>query len=187
MKKSAPKIGVLALQGAFRLHQFHIEECGAEYVEVVNNEDFKFIDALIIPGGESSVMLKLIESTGIEDRLVEFFSEKPIWGICAGAILMAKSVNNPTQKSFGVMDIDITRNAYGRQLESTFEEIDGYMVSYIRAPKINRVGLGIKVLSERNGAPTCVESDRQMVTTFHPEMNLNFGGSPWHERLIRKI
>ncbi len=175
------KIGVLALQGAFKLNQSHIEALGLQYVEVVTAEDLERIDGLILPGGESAVMLNLMDAVGIKHSLQKFLNEKPVWGICAGAILMAKTVKNPDQFSFGTMDIEIERNAYGRQLESSQGIVDGYEVSYIRAPRILKVDTNLKVLSRRDELATWVESDFSMVTTFHPEANLKFP-SPWHRR-----
>ena len=177
------RIGVLALQGAFQLHQKHIEALGAEYVPVITSQDFLKIDGLILPGGESATMLKLIDAVGIQDTLTDFFKVKPVWGICAGAILMAKSVSNPAQKSFGVIDIEIERNAYGRQLESQHETIEDYEVASIRAPKIVKVGKDIHVLAKRSGDPTWLEFQKLMVTTFHPETNLS-APSPWHRRFL---
>lgn len=183
--KRKVRIGVLALQGAFRAHKPHIESLGAEYIEVINKDDFEIIDGLIVPGGESSTMLKLIHSVGIKDPLVEFMKTNPAWGICAGAILMAKRVYGPEQESLGVVNIEVTRNAYGRQLDSFEEIVSNYKVSYIRAPKISKTDFNLKVLGSREESPTWVESDLHMVTTFHPEMNLNYG-SPWHQRLVEK-
>jgi len=183
--KSKIRIGVLALQGAFAVHKPHLESLGAEYVEVVNKEDFEVINGLILPGGESSTMLKLLELTDIKKSLLEFMKISPTWGICAGAILMASKVYGPEQDSLGIMNIEVTRNAYGRQLESIEELVNNYKVSYIRAPKISKTNSDIKILSTRENSPTWVESNRHMITTFHPEMSLNFG-SPWHQRLVEK-
>jgi len=177
------KIGVLALQGAYRLHKPHIEALSAQYVEVISKSDFGTIDGIILPGGESGTMLKLIETLGIEEVLRGFLQSKPTWGICAGAILMARTVLNPAQKSFGAIDIELERNAYGRQLDSAEEVIDHYLVSYIRAPKITGCGAEVKVAKRRDGKPTWVEHDRKMVTTFHPETNLK-APSPWHQRFM---
>lgn len=176
-------IGVLSLQGAFALHRPHIEATGAVYREVVTTKDFAQIDGLIIPGGESGVMLKLIDTLGIEDTLHEFLQTKPSWGICAGAILLAKTVTNPTQKSFGLVDVTIERNSYGRQLQSSEETVASYKVSYIRAPRITKVGSRVQVLAQRDEDPTWVESGPRFLTTFHPETNLNYP-SPWHKKLL---
>jgi 5'-phosphate synthase pdxT subunit len=179
------RIGVLSLQGAFQLHQWHLENAGAEYKEVVTLKDFEKIDGLILPGGESSTMLKLINTVGIGEVLVKFFKSKPIWGICAGAILMAKTVQNPPQKSFGIIDITIERNAYGHQLESFQGKVKDYEVSYIRAPKILSIGNSVNVHAAIDRSPVWIESDNLSVTTFHPETNRSIP-SPWHQHLIKK-
>jgi len=183
MSGEKTKIGVLALQGAFELHKPHIEALGAIYVPVISSQNFDKLDGLILPGGESGTMLKLITIVNMHRTLNNFLHTKPIWGVCAGAILLAKSVKNPTQESFGILDFEITRNAYGRQLESFQEKIDDYEVSYIRAPKISKVGNHIHVLKERDGNATWLESSKIMITTFHPETNLSTP-SPWHRRFI---
>jgi 5'-phosphate synthase pdxT subunit len=186
MKSQAKiRIGVLAVQGAFQAHKPHIEALGAEYVEVLTRKDFENINGLILPGGESSTMLKLVDFVKIRDAIKEFLKTKPVWGICAGAILMANKVYDPEQESFGAIDIEVTRNAFGRHRESFEEIINDYKVSYIRAPKITKISLGLTVLSFWEGSPTWVESDLHLVTTFHPEMNLDYG-SPWHLRLIER-
>lgn len=179
------KIGVLALQGAFQLHQWHLEHIGAEYREVCTPEDFWQIDGLILPGGESGAMLKFIDTVGINETIAEFFKLKPVWGICAGVILMAKTVQNPAQRSFGVIDVVIERNAYGRQLNSSQEKVDDYEVSYIRAPKILNTGKDVNVYASRGESPTWIESGNLLATTFHPETNRS-SSSPWHRRLIEK-
>lgn len=177
-------IGVLALQGSFRLHKAHVEAAGGNYVEITEPKDLNGIDGLILPGGESGVMLKLIREFNMDEPLARFLECKPCWGICAGAILMAKTVLNPNQKSFGAMNFTIERNAYGRQLESLEGIIQGYKVSYIRAPKIIEVGTGINILSKHGNNPSWIEEGQKIVTTFHPETNLMMP-SPWHTRLIR--
>lgn len=177
------RIGVLALQGAFQLHQRHLESLGADYVPVVATKDFADIDGLILPGGESGVMLKLIDAVGVRDAIAKFLIQKPVWGICAGAILIAKQVHNPAQSSFAALDIEIERNAYGRQLDSVYATIDDYVVSFIRAPRISRVGQGVRVLNKKDGYPTWIETHSMMATTFHPETNLNVP-SPWHRRFF---
>ncbi|MBL7670774.1 MAG: pyridoxal 5'-phosphate synthase glutaminase subunit PdxT [Bdellovibrionaceae bacterium] len=179
------RIGVLAIQGAFQTHKPHIESLGAKYIEVRDSDDFNEIDGLILPGGESGTVLKLIDLVGIKNSLKSFAKSKPVWGVCAGAILMASKVHGPEQESFGAMEIEIIRNAYGRQAHSSEETIDNFRVSYIRAPKITKVAPALKVLASRDKDPVWVESDLHMVTTFHPEMSQIFG-SRWHQRLISK-
>lgn len=178
------RIGVLALQGAFELHRPHLEASGAEYIEVTRVADFDGIDGLILPGGESAVMLKLIDLLGIRSALEDSLARKPSWGICAGAILLARKVLSPEQFSFGTVDVEIKRNAYGRQLESTEEMVAGYRVSYIRAPRISQVGTEVEVMTQRDGHATWVKSGLSSATTFHPETNLNFP-SPWHQEFVR--
>ncbi len=188
MIKQPPRltVGVLALQGAFQLHEWHLVTSGANYQEVTKPSDFKNLNGLILPGGESSTLLKLIEWSHLTEELILFLNSKPIWGICAGAILMAKSVKNPKQHSFQTLDIEIERNAYGRQQESQEAWIENYLVSYIRAPRISQVGPHIQILHQREGSPTCLETSRILVTTFHPEINRSTP-SPWHTRFLEKI
>ncbi|NCC22665.1 MAG: pyridoxal 5'-phosphate synthase glutaminase subunit PdxT [Alphaproteobacteria bacterium] len=172
-------MGVLALQGAIQLHRPHIEAAGGEYLPVRTAGDFERADAFILPGGESTTMLKLIDAFGLEETMRKAFAEKPVWGICAGAILLAETVRNPEQKSFGLLPITVTRNAYGRQLESIQQEIGGYPVSYIRAPVIEAVGPDVEVLAEREGQPVWVRRGSAMASTFHPELTLRYP-SPMH-------
>src|SRR5688572_8509204 len=114
----ARKIGVLALQGDFEAHAKAVRRAGAEALEVRTPAELAAVDALIIPGGESTTMLKLLNETGLRQPLTEFAAAKPVFGTCAGAILLAREVRNPVQEALGVMDIAVERNAYGRQLDS---------------------------------------------------------------------
>lgn len=186
MKNTKPIIGVLALQGAVLPHKPHIEACGAEFKAVKTVKDFEGVDAFILPGGESTTMLKLIERFELWDALMEQFSAKPVWGICAGSILLAKTVLNPSQKSFGVLPITIERNGYGRQLDSHHAELDGYTVSFIRAPVIQEIGEGVEVLAEHGGQAVWVRSGKAMASTFHPELTLDFP-SPMHKAFIESV
>lgn len=179
-------IGVLALQGAFAIHRPHIEALNCEYLEVSKAEHFDLIDALILPGGESGVMLKLIELSNLTLILQKFMNEKPVWGICAGAILLANKVTNPNQFSFKILDYEIERNSYGRQSESFFCQINDYEVSFIRAPKIINCSDNLTIKHELNNSPTWIESKKNMATMFHPETNKNYP-SPWHQEFFNKI
>lgn len=173
-------IGVLALQGAVEAHRHHIEKTGAFFHKVKRVQDLEVCDGLILPGGESTTMLKLIDRFDLKPPLTNFFNHKPVWGICAGCILMARNVKNPVQESFGLLPIDVRRNAYGRQLESHESEIDGYHVSFIRAPVIESFDQGqIKVKAEHADSPAWVLSGQFMATTFHPELNSS-APSPMH-------
>ncbi len=178
-----PIIGVLALQGAVMPHKPHIEAAGGMFMPVKTPEDFARADAFILPGGESTTMLKLIDTFGLEASLVKEFAHKPVWGICAGAILMAKTVTNPAQTSFGLIDMDITRNGYGRQLASTVIAVDGYPVSYIRAPVIERTGPDVQVLATREDKPIWVRQGQYIATAFHPELTADYP-SPFHKTFV---
>lgn len=168
------KIGVLALQGDFDAHRRRLEELGAEVVLVRKPEQLEEIDGLVIPGGESSTFLRLLGDAGFE-KLKEFVRVKPTFGTCAGAILLAKDVENPPQQGLGAIDIAVRRNAYGRQLESSiregkFGDAPVEMV-FIRAPKISRIGPGVKVLATEGSDPVVVQQGRVMAATFHPELS----------------
>jgi pyridoxal 5'-phosphate synthase pdxT subunit len=168
------KIGVLALQGDFDAHRKRLEELGAEVVLVKKPEQLDEIDGLVIPGGESGTFLKLLGEAGFE-KLKQFAHAKPTFGTCAGAILLATEVDNPTQAGLGVLDIGIRRNAYGRQLDSSIRE--GLMrgspieMVFIRAPKIERVGPGVEVIATEGSDPVAVRQGKAMAATFHPELS----------------
>lgn len=171
------RVGVLALQGDFEAHQKALANAGAEAVEIRTAEELQRVEGLVIPGGESSTMLKLLDATGLKEPLREFAATKPIFGTCAGAILLAKHVTNPVQESLGIMDIEVQRNAYGRQLDSRIVHIQPKLEGgdleavFIRAPIIRNVGEGAKVLASYNGDPVLVEQGRHLVATFHPELS----------------
>ena len=167
-------IGVLALQGDFDAHRKRLEELGAKAVLVKKPEQLDEIDGLVIPGGESSTFLKLLGEKGFE-RLKEFVHVKPTFGTCAGAILLAKEVENPKQRGLGVLDISIRRNAYGRQVDSSIREGkflgDPAEMVFIRAPKIERVGPEVEVIATEGGDPVAVRQGSVMAATFHPELS----------------
>lgn len=181
---SKPVIGVLALQGCVARHKPHIEAAGGTFLPVKTAADFARADALILPGGESTTMLKLIDNFALEDALKDAFAHKPVWGICAGTILMAETVTHPAQKSFRLLPIDVRRNGYGRQLESSTAEIENFPVSFIRAPVIEAVGDDeVEILARRDGQPVWVRKGRYMATTFHPELTLTYP-SPMHRAFV---
>jgi len=173
------RIGVLALQGDFHLHRKALERCGAEGVEVRKPEELDGLDGLIMPGGESTTLLKLMDEWNFVPALKNFHaSGRPIFGTCAGLILLASEVESPRQFSLGFIDATVERNAYGRQRES-FEEhgvatLDGRPVPvemvYIRAPRIRRLGAQVEVLAARNGEPVMAREGSILVATFHPEL-----------------
>jgi len=169
-------IGVLALQGDYEKHARLLERAGAHVSEVRTLAELNACDGLVIPGGESSTMLKLLDREGLFDPLREFGGHKPIFGTCAGAILLAAKVENPEQHSLGLVDIAVRRNAYGRQLDSRVTSIEGVGFGtmeavFIRAPIILRAGPGVRVLASYNGDPVLVEEGRHLVATFHPELS----------------
>ncbi|MBI1301449.1 MAG: pyridoxal 5'-phosphate synthase glutaminase subunit PdxT [Alphaproteobacteria bacterium] len=179
-------IGVLALQGAVEPHKIHIEACGATYRPVKTAAQFEEVDALILPGGESTTMLKLIDRFELWDALQKQFETKPVWGICAGSILLAQKVTHPAQKSFGMIDITVKRNGYGRQLDSHHTEINGYTVSLIRAPVITEIANDIEILAKHENDPVWVQKGNIIASTFHPEMNLD-APSPMHQYFINLL
>lgn len=184
MKTHKPIIGVLALQGAVMPHKAHIEAAGGEFRAVKTAADFAAVDGFILPGGESTTMLRLIDRFGLWDILSGEFAKKPVWGICAGCILIAQTVKNPAQKSFGLLPITVTRNGYGRQLDSHHETVNGYTVSFIRAPIIEEIGADVEVLATHRGQSVWVQKGNVMASTFHPELTLEYP-SPMHQAFLK--
>ena len=177
------KIGILSLQGDFEAHAEALRRVGADPVEVRHAEEFSSVEGLILPGGESTTVLKLLDREGLTAPLIEFAARRSVLGTCAGAILMATEVSSPTQRSLGLIDMAIERNAYGRQLDSSIRRLEpreafaqqtaaGPLEAvFIRAPKIRRVGAGVTVLADDGGDPILVEQGRWMAATFHPELS----------------
>jgi 5'-phosphate synthase pdxT subunit len=172
-------IGILALQGAFAKHAAVIESLGEEALLVKKPHELDLCDALIIPGGESTAMTIQMEYCGLVDKIREFAEEKPIWGTCAGLILMARSSSSRHVCSFGLLEIDVDRNAYGRQTESFTTELDvdlngelkKFKALFIRAPIISTWDKNsIKVLSQYEDHPVLVEQGIHLGSTFHPEL-----------------
>lgn len=172
-----PLIGVLAIQGDFDAHRRRLEELGAQTRLVRKPEELEGLDGIVIPGGESSTMLKFLEHGGFFAKLREFVRVKPSFGTCAGAILLANQVENPPQASLGVLDIAVRRNAYGRQLDSHIvdSDVNGHgrplELVFIRAPKISRVGKDVEVLAKSEDEPVWVRQGKAMAATFHPELS----------------
>jgi pyridoxal 5'-phosphate synthase pdxT subunit len=169
------KIGVLALQGDFAAHCGALRAAGAVPIEVRTPEDLAGVDGLVLPGGESTTMLKLLDLEHLFEPLTQFGREKPIFGTCAGAILLAKEVLNPAQRSLGLMNLTVERNAYGRQIDSRIAPIDveGHTAEavFIRAPIIRKAGPDVSVLASYQETPVLVSEGRHMVATFHPELS----------------
>jgi 5'-phosphate synthase pdxT subunit len=174
-----PIVGVLALQGDYQAHANALAKAGASAKEVRTIEELNGVDGLIIPGGESTTMLRLLHREDLFAPLRAFGETKPIFGTCAGAILLANEVTAPQQESLGLMDITVERNGYGRQLDSRVVHLEGDGVNdqfkgleavFIRAPIIRRVGPEGTVLARYNGDPIAVEQGKHLVATFHPEL-----------------
>jgi 5'-phosphate synthase pdxT subunit len=171
------RIGVLALQGDFARHRAALERIGAQVREVRVPQDLDGLGGLVIPGGESTTMLKLMERTGLEEAIRAFYARGgALFGTCAGLILLARAVTGPEQRSLGLLDAVVERNAYGRQIDSfetdlPWSEDDGAIRGvFIRAPRIREVGPGVRVLAERDGEPVLVRNGRVLAATFHPEL-----------------
>ena len=183
-------VGILALQGDFEAHQRAVERAGARAIEVRTEAELVECDGLIVPGGESSTMLKLLDQEKLTGPVKRFGGHKPVYGSCAGAILLARDVTNPSQASLGLMDIQVERNAYGRQIDSRIAHITpenggGELEAvFIRAPIIRKVGADAIVLASYQGDPIWVEQGRHTVTTFHPELTTDLRV---HRRFVAKL
>jgi len=166
-------VGVLALQGDFDAHRRRLAQLGAEVFLVRDARELDGADALVIPGGESTAILELLGDGGL-DALRRFAAERPVFGTCAGAILLARDLENAPQPTLGALDIRIRRNGYGRQLDSsirrgTFQGTPMEMV-FIRAPKIVAVGDGVEVLAKEGEDVVAVRQGHVVAATFHPEL-----------------
>jgi len=171
------KIGILAVQGDYEAHARMLERLGADYVFVRTPRDAAGVDAMILPGGESTTMLKFLKEEGLEPALRELDARgAAFFGTCAGAILLAREVKSPGQESLGFADMVITRNAYGRQLASEVRQGQSTLgngpleMVFIRAPLIEKLGPGAEVLASDNGHPVLVRQGRLLIATFHPEL-----------------
>lgn len=191
------RVGILALQGDFEAHGKALARVGAEPVFVRAARDLSNINGLIIPGGESTTMLKLLRAENMVAPLEEFGRTHPIFGTCAGVILLAKAVSNPAQESLGLLDLDVERNGYGRQIDSRVAILEpsadfavrtgerrNLEAVFIRAPIVRRIGPGSRVLAEYQGNPVLVEQGRHLAATFHPELTSD---SRVHELFLTKL
>ena len=172
-----PIIGVLAIQGNFASHAEALTEAGASPVEVRKPAQLAGLDGLVLPGGESTTMLKFLARRRFFEALQEFCGRKPIFGTCAGAILLAREVLNPPQQSLGVLDASVERNAYGRQNDSAIihepTSLPGGPLEmvFIRAPRIVYTGPDVHILAHRDGFPVLVQQGKLLAATFHPELS----------------
>jgi pyridoxal 5'-phosphate synthase pdxT subunit len=183
------KIGILAVQGDFEAHGATLARMGVEYVFVRTPRDLDGVDAIILPGGESTTQWKFLVEEGLEKSLLEHAARGgAIFGTCAGAILLAREVRNPAQQSLGLADITVIRNAYGRQLASevrhgaTAISPTPIEMVFIRAPIIERVGQDVEVLAKSEGQPVLIRQGDILIATFHPELTSN---NTVHEYFLR--
>lgn len=172
-------LGVLALQGAFAKHCEKLKMIGVETYEVRKPHELQFCDGLIIPGGESTTISKQMAFIGMEGPLLQFASTKPCFGTCAGLILMSSEVEGKEVSPLGLIDISVTRNAYGRQSDSFTTHVNLQIGSnsliaceatFIRAPMISRCGNEVSILAKHEGRPVLVQQGRHLAATFHPEL-----------------
>jgi 5'-phosphate synthase pdxT subunit len=177
-------IGILALQGAYEAHARTLLSLGITPKLIRTPDELQAegqprIDGLIIPGGESTTMLKFMEHNNFLESLTAFVRRTPTFGTCAGAILLAKEVLHPAQTSLSALDITVERNAYGRQIDSAIltapTELEGGPLEmvFIRAPRITRIGPAVQTLATRDGSPVLVREGHLLAATFHPELSVD--------------
>ena len=174
------RIGLLAIQGDFAAHARALARVGVDAVEIRRSDELKRVDGLIIPGGESTTMWKFINEEKLATPIRDFAGAgNPIFGTCAGAILLAREVTNPDQDSLGLIDIAVERNAYGRQVDSFITEVETAFggepleAVFIRAPRIRKTGPFVNVLATLGGEPVLVREGNILVATFHPELTID--------------
>ena len=194
--RSGTRVGILSLQGDFSAHARVLKALGADPILVRRPEQLDVVEGLIIPGGESTTILKLVSEEGLLDPLVWFAGRHPLLGTCAGSILMAADVTSPRQPGLGLVDISIERNAYGRQVDSSIRSVsprDEFLARtgpgeleavFIRAPIIRSVGDRVHVLAEDGGHPILVEQGCHLAATFHPELSQD---RRVHQLFLQKI
>jgi len=188
------RVGVLALQGAFAAHARVLADLGAEPVEVRTPSQLEGVEALVMPGGESTTMSMLLESSGLFDPIAKRLADGlPVLGTCAGMILLATEVvgGRPDQRSFGAIDLTVRRNVYGRQIDSFETDLDvpalgpePFHAVFIRAPGVERVGPEVEVLAEFDGQAVLARQGPVMVAAFHPELS---GDPRIHARFLQEV
>jgi len=170
------KIGVLSLQGDFKEHLEMLRECNVDSVSVKSAEDMKDIDGLIIPGGESTAISNLLQKSNLDKEIIKkHYQGMAVYGTCAGAILLAKDVVGNDRLSLNLLDVSVKRNDYGRQIDSfeaelDIQEIGNFKGIFIRAPIIEKVNNGVKVLSKLDNKPVLIQKNNILASTFHPEL-----------------
>ncbi len=173
----SPRIGVLAIQGDYAAHAAALSEAGAEPVEVRLPRQLGSLDGIILPGGESTTILRFLEKDNFFASLREFCLKKPVFGTCAGSILLAREVRNPAQQSLAALDCVAERNAYGRQIDSSIVTVEAALpggpleMVFIRAPRLVELGPTVEVLARRDNDPVLVRQGTVLAATFHPELS----------------
>jgi 5'-phosphate synthase pdxT subunit len=192
-RSSRPRVGILAVQGDVAEHAAALREVGAEPVEVRLPRDLAGVEALILPGGESTAMRRLIDAYGLTEPILGLAaSGAPMWGTCAGMILLARRIADGDPPALGLLDIEVRRNAYGRQLDSFEADLDVPALGeeplhavFIRAPVVTEVGPGVEVLAtDPMGRTVAVREGRLLATAFHPELT---GDRRFHRELVEMI
>ena len=188
-RRGEVKIGILAVQGDFDAHRAMLASMGVPSVEVRTPEHLQGCHGLILPGGESTTQLQFLREEGLFEAIRKFAeADKPIFGTCAGAILLAREVKNPEQESLALLDMTVLRNAYGRQIASDVVsgpcrlKVEPLEMVFIRGPVIERVGPDVEVLAEYSGKPALVQQGRVMAAAFHPELTVD---TTVHERFMQ--
>jgi 5'-phosphate synthase pdxT subunit len=184
-----PRVGVLSLQGDFACHRASLESLGVEARRVSLPRDLEGLEAIVLPGGESTTMLRLLEATGLREPLQAFVREHPVLGTCAGVILLGSGSEGLPAPPLGVLDATVERNAYGRQIDSFHAELEAPVVGgafhgvFIRAPRIRRVGAGVEVVARRGreagGEPVGLRAGRVVGLCFHPELTSDLRFHRW--------
>lgn len=186
------KVGLLALQGDFERHQKVLSKIGVDYIFVKNGSDLKRCDALILPGGESTTFINLLKASNLYEKVSKFGTMKPIMGTCAGLIIVAKRIINYNIETLNLINIEVERNAYGRQIDSFIDNIEIKLKDqkiefegvFIRAPKIKSIGEGVIPIGYHKEDIVMAENDKVLVCTFHPELSLD---TRIHEYFLEKV
>ena len=186
------KIGILALQGNFQKHKLLLDQLGIESIYLRYASDLDDVNGLIIPGGESTTMTKLLDYSGLFKPIISFAEKNPVLGTCAGLIMMANNVKDDRVNTFNLLNIDVERNALGKQINSSIETLEvnynnfqkNINVTFIRSPKIIRYGNEVSILAYHKDIPCAVKSGKHIGLSFHPELN---GVSIFHEIAFNKL
>jgi len=186
----APRIGVLAIQGDYAAHAAALEDAGAVATPVRKPTELTGLNGLVLPGGESTTMIRFLEKNNFFGILREFCATHPVFGTCAGVILLAREVRNPSQQSLGLLDAVVERNAYGRQIDSAIVSAPSALSNdllemvFIRAPRLTELGAGVQVLARRGIDPVLVQQGSILAATFHPELSTK---NPVHRYFVEEV